>query len=96
MVDALPLVSYALLKYIARHLWHVSQLSHENLMGVSNLAIVFGKEFSICFNPVAPSILRPKKESAESAMCLPRIFPVVEAMIQDFQYLFEVCGTFFG
>lgn len=43
MVQGLPIISYALLKYLARHLWHVSQKSEENLMGVSNLAIVFGK-----------------------------------------------------
>eukprot|EP01127_Copromyxa_protea_P021179 TRINITY_DN7211_c0_g1_i1.p1 TRINITY_DN7211_c0_g1~~TRINITY_DN7211_c0_g1_i1.p1 ORF type:complete len:2010 (-),score=408.32 TRINITY_DN7211_c0_g1_i1:46-6075(-) len=78
LLQGLPIINYALMKYLARHLWHVSQKAEENLMSVSNLAIVF-----------APSILRPKEESAESAMCLPRIFPVVEAMVNEFQYLFD-------
>jgi hypothetical protein len=45
LVCGLPVISYALMKYLARHLWHVAQENEQNLMGVSNLSIVFGNFF---------------------------------------------------
>ncbi|XP_056627365.1 rho GTPase-activating protein 22 isoform X2 [Triplophysa dalaica] len=57
LVKTLPVANYNLLKYICKFLDEVQSYSHENKMGVQNLATVFG-----------PNILRPKKEDPETIM----------------------------
>ncbi|KAA0725399.1 Rho GTPase-activating protein 22 [Triplophysa tibetana] len=57
LVKTLPVANYNLLKYICKFLDEVQSYSHENKMGVQNLATVFG-----------PNILRPKKEDPVTIM----------------------------
>nr|XP_055032668.1 rho GTPase-activating protein 22 [Misgurnus anguillicaudatus] len=57
LVKTLPAANYNLLKYICKFLDEVQSHSHENKMGVQNLATVFG-----------PNILRPKIEDPVTIM----------------------------
>jgi len=78
MLRSLPIANYCIIKFLARHLFRVERYSAYNLMGSTNLAIVFG-----------PTLLSPKIESIEHTLKMPRIYSVVQCLIEKYDILFK-------
>jgi len=78
MLRSLPLPNYCIIKFLSRHLYKVERYSAYNLMGSTNLAIVFG-----------PTLLKPKIESIEHTLMMPRVYAVIQCLIEKFDILFK-------
>jgi len=78
MLRSLPLPNYCIIKFLSRHLYKVERYSAYNLMGSTNLAIVFG-----------PTLLKPKIESIEHTLMMPRVYAVIQFLIEKFDILFK-------
>jgi len=78
----MPLSNFAIAKFLAKHLRRVAEHSESNLMTPTNLAIVFG-----------PSLLYPKERSMSDALALPRVYSVVQCMLDHFATVFGESAT---
>lgn len=78
MMQSLPIVNYCMLKYLVRHLYKVERYSSYNLMGLTNLSIVFG-----------PTLLYPKNEGIEHTLMLPRVYAVIQHLIENYDIIFQ-------
>jgi len=79
----LPKDNLCLVKFLMRHLINVAAHSANNLMTPNNLALIFG-----------PGLLYPKIETIQYTLLLPRIFWIVQTMIEDYSAIFgEEAGS---
>lgn len=72
IIHKLPSQNLVLLRYIVNFLFDVAQHADVNRMNASNLAIVFG-----------PNLIRPKVETMESSINVPKTNIVLEDVIKS-------------
>lgn len=72
IIGRLPAANLTLLRYIVHFLFDVAQHADVNRMNASNLAIVFG-----------PNLIRPKVETMESSINVPKTNIVLEDIIKS-------------
>jgi hypothetical protein len=77
LVEELPLTHQTLFQYLFHFLFKVTEHSSKNLMNSRNLALMF-----------APNILRPKLETVESSLNLPKASDLVHYIIDGTPLLF--------
>lgn len=79
VIHALPGPNYTVLEYLMRHLNHVAAYCDINKMETSNLALIF-----------SVGLLRPEGDDLSSIMQTDLQSKVVEAIIQQVDWFFEV------
>eukprot|EP01121_Diplochlamys_sp_Union-15-3_P019578 TRINITY_DN7412_c0_g1_i2.p1 TRINITY_DN7412_c0_g1~~TRINITY_DN7412_c0_g1_i2.p1 ORF type:complete len:594 (-),score=95.17 TRINITY_DN7412_c0_g1_i2:41-1594(-) len=77
IIAKLPKENLNLLKFIIKHLINVGNQSSTNMMTPTNLALIFG-----------PGLLYPRVETIQYTLTLPRIFWIVQTMIEDYDAIF--------